>query len=292
MSELSLLFTIPCANTLGEDIQWNARDQSFWWTDIHGARLYRYQLDGGQLRHWDLPERLGCFAFAQRDERLLAGFASGLAWFDPDTGVQEWLAKPESHLPGNRANDGRCDRQGRFWMGTLVEQDQGQVASLYCLDQQLQLTSHLQGLRISNALCWSSDGCRMYHADSPSHSIQVYDFDPLSGRPGNPRLFAATEPGIEPDGACVDAQGCVWNAHWGGGRVVRYTPDGRECLRLDLPVSQPTCVAFGGEQLNLLAVTSARVGLSDVQLAAQPQAGHVFIFQTPFRGLPESRFGG
>ena len=292
MSDLSPLVTIPCANVLGEGIQWNAQDQAFWWTDIHAARLYRYGLVEDRLSHWQLPERLGCFAFAENDGRMLAAFASGVAWFDPASGALEWIARPEAHLPGNRANDGRCDRQGRFWWGSLVEQDQGQSASLYCLDQQLQLTRQLQGLRISNALCWSPDSRLMYHADSPSHSIQVYDFDAATGALGQRRLFAQTPPGVEPDGACVDAEGCVWNAQWGGSRVLRYMPDGSLGLHLDLPVSQPTCVAFGGEQLNLLAVTSARVGLTDTQLAAQPQAGHVFIFQTPFQGLPEARFGG
>ena len=290
---IELIASVPCANTLGEGVQWNPQDGCAWWTDIHQAKLLRFHLASERLTEWQLPERLGCFAFARNDERLIAAFASGFAWFDPDSGELEWITKPEAALPGNRSNDGRCDRQGRFWMGSIVENAQlpQQAAGLYCLDQQLQVSQHLTGLRISNALCWSPDSKFLYHADSPSFTIRVYDYDEWSGQLRNGRVFAQTEPGVEPDGACVDAQGYVWNAQWGGSRVRRYAPDGRVHLDLPVPVSQPTCVAFGGADLNLLLVTSARVGLSEIQLAQQPQAGNLFIYQTQFKGIEESRFG-
>lgn len=291
MRAFTLIATIPCANTLGEGVQWNADDGSFWWTDIPAARLYSYQLASQQLRHWQLPEPLACFAFAKQDSRLLAAFASGVAWYNLHTGEREWLAKPEAHLPGNRSNDGRCDRQGRFWWGTIVERDDGQCASLYSLAHTGQVVCHLRDLRIANALCWSPDSRKLYHADSPSHSIRVYDFDAATGTLANGRLFAQTELGIEPDGACVDAEGYVWNAQWGAARVRRYTSAGAVALDLALPVSQPTCVAFGGDSLSLLAITSARAGLSDAQLAQQPEAGSLFIYATPYLGLAEPRFG-
>lgn len=293
MIECKLLTTIPCKNLLGEGVQWNAQDGCFWWTDIHAAKLYRYHLINKQLSHWDLPEKLGCFAFAKYDSRMLAAFASGFAWFEPETGALEWIAKPEAHLIGNRSNDGRCDRQGRFWMGTIREQQTtpDQCASLYSLQADSKIHQHITGLHISNALCWSPDSRKLYHADSPTHTINVYDFDAATGTLSHCQPFAQTEPSVEPDGACVDAQGYVWNAQWGGSRVVRYTPDGSQDLVLPMPVSQPTCVAFGGEQLNLLAVTSARIGLSEAELQQQPQAGNVFIFETGATGLEESRFG-
>ena len=293
MLAYSLIDTVPCANLLGEGVQWNHQDGCFWWTDIHAAKLYRYQLNSKKMSHWDLPEKLGCFAFAKHDSRLLAAFASGFAWFDPATGALEWIAKPEAHLIGNRSNDGRCDRQGRFWMGSIREQKNtpDQCASLYSLSADGQLNKHLTGLHISNALCWSPDSRKLYHADSPSFAINVYDFDAATGLLSNRQLFAQLEQGIEPDGACVDAQGYIWNAQWGGSRVVRYAPDGTQDFVLPMPVSQPTCIAFGGEHLNLLAVTSARVGLSDDALQQQPQAGNLFIFQTDVTGLEESRFG-
>ncbi|WP_323816386.1 SMP-30/gluconolactonase/LRE family protein [Cellvibrio sp. NN19] len=293
MVAFSLIDIVPCANLLGEGVQWNQQDGCFWWTDIHSAKLYRYQLASKKLSHWDLPEKLGCFAFAKNDSRLLAAFASGFAWFDVETGALEWIAKPEAHFIGNRSNDGRCDRQGRFWMGTICEQKNSpwQCASLYSLQADGELTKHLTSLHISNALCWSPDSRKLYHADSPAFAINVYDFDAASGVLSNRQVFAQLEQGIEPDGACVDAQGYVWNAQWGGSRVVRYAPDGSVDFILPMPVLQPTCVAFGGENLNLLAVTSARVGLSDETLQQQPQAGNLFIFQTDVMGLEEAKFG-
>lgn len=290
--KINLIDTVPCENTLGEGIQWNKEDGCFWWTDIHSSKLYRYHLETKKVSTWDLPEKLGCFAFAKDDSRILAAFASGFAWFDVEAGSVEWIAKPEN-IPGNRSNDGRCDRQGRFWMGTVVDEKKSaeQFASLYCLQKSGEVSKHLSGLRISNSLCWSPDSRKMYHADSPSHILHSYDFDAQTGHISNPQVFAETEEGVEPDGACVDAEGFVWNAQWGASRVVRYAADGTRDFVLSMPVSQATCLAFGGDKLNLLAVTSARIGLDEQALKQQPQAGNVFIFETDVFGLEESRFG-
>lgn len=285
-----LIEQIPCANLLGEGVQWNHRDQSIWWTDIKSNRLYRYHLETKTLRHWDMPESLGCFAFVESDTRLLLALASGFAWFDPASGQHEWLARPEPHPAGNRLNDGRVDRQGRFWAGAMVEQraTPEQSAGLFCLDGRQQLCQHLTGLSISNSLCWSLDGRKLYHADSPSHQIRVYDFDPATGALGEGRVFVQTAANVEPDGSCIDSQGHLWNAEWGGSRLVRYSPAGAIDRILPLPVSQPTCMAFGGADMNLLLVTSARVGLSDAQLAQQPDAGNLFIYRTDVTGVCES----
>src|SRR5690606_32983981 len=119
-----LLRIIPCHNRLGEGVQWNQLDESIWWTDIQAAKLYRYHPASEQLSHWDAPERIGCFAFVENDPRLLVAFASGIAWWEPGARTCEWIARPEAHTPGNRLNDGRVDRQGRFWVGGLVEQQE------------------------------------------------------------------------------------------------------------------------------------------------------------------------
>lgn len=284
-----LIDEVPCANLLGEGVQWNHRDQSVWWTDIKSNKLYRYHLHSKTLKTWAMPEFLGCFAFVENDERMLLALASGFAWFNPETGAIEWIAKPEAHFIGNRLNDGRVDRQGRFWVGSIMEQQNSpeQSASLFCLDHAQQVSTHLTDLRISNSLCWSADSKRLYHADSPSHQIKVYDFDAISGSLSNGRVFAQTLDAVEPDGSCIDAENHLWNAEWGGQRLVRYSPEGREVTVLPMPVSQPTCMAFGGEEMNLLFVTSARIGLSDDALAEQPRAGNLFIYRTAFSGLNE-----
>lgn len=290
--QFTLLETLTCQNILGEGIQWNLQDQSLWWTDIQAATLFRYQPASQQLQRWTTPERVSCFAFAETDPRLLVAFASGIAWWDWQTNQYEWLARPEQIINGNRLNDGRVDRQGRFWVGSIVEQrhSQTQEATLYCLESNLNLTSHLSGLSISNSLCWSPDSSRVYHADSPQHRIDVYDFNAALGLLSNPQTFVELAPGLEPDGACIDSEGCLWSAQWGGRQVVRYTPSGEVSAILKLPVSQPTCVALGGPELNWLCVTSARQGLTAKQLTEQPLAGSVFIYQVNVVGLPESRF--
>jgi len=292
MKQAKLIDVVNCQNLLGEGVQWNAQDKSFWWTDILSKKLFRYQLATHTLKQWDLPERLGCFAFVENKTEILAAFESGFAWYQIETGQCEWIAKPEAHWQGNRLNDGRCDRQGRFWSGSITEQKNhlSQSAGLFCLDSQLKTSQHLSGLQISNALCWNRDSTKMYHADSPTQTLRVYDFDATTGRLGHSTIFAKTETGIDPDGACVDANDYVWNAQWGGSRVVRYAPDGSTDFVLNMPVSQATCVAFGGDDYSFLAVTSARIGLSDEARQAQPDAGNLFIFKTEFTGLPESRF--
>ena len=289
MATAELIDQVPCANLLGEGVQWNHRDQSVWWTDIKSNKLYRYHLASKALKVWGTPEHLGCFAFVENDTRLLFALASGFAWFEPETGAVDWIAKPEAHLTGNRLNDGRVDRQGRFWSGSIVEEKSlpGQCASLFCLDHWQAVSSHLTGLTISNSLCWSLDSARLYHADSPSHQIRVYDFDAAAGTVSNGQVFVQTAEDVEPDGSCVDAEGYVWNAEWGGQRLVRYTPAGVQDFVLPTLVCQPTCMAFGGEDMNLLFVTSARIGMTPEALAEQPQAGNLFIYRTDFKGLEE-----
>lgn len=292
--DYQLLDIISCRNLLGEGVQWNDQDDSIWWTDIQSAKLYRYHPASRQLSQWDAPERIGCFAFVEDDPRLLVAFASGIAWWDIASGKYEWIARPEADIPGNRLNDGRVDRQGRFWVGGIVEQRQmaDQVTGLYCLDHELQLKRQLTGLTISNGLCWSPDAGTMFHADSPTGNITAYPFSAATGGLGSPQVFAATTSGIEPDGACVDAEGNLWSAQWGSSSVQVYAPDGEPIMQIKLPVSQPTCVAFGGPALNWLLVSSARQGLDEAQQRLQPDAGNLFIFQTNVRGLAECRFRG
>jgi sugar lactone lactonase YvrE len=146
------------------------------------------------------------------------------------------------------------------------------------------------GIEISNGICWSPDGTRFYFADSPLRAIYCYDFHLATGAIANRREFVRTPEGAHPDGATVDSEGCLWSAHWGAGRIVRYKPDGAIDAVLEVPASQPTCVAFGGPELDLLFVTSARDGLTEADLARQPSAGDVFVYKMGCAGLAENRF--
>ena len=293
MVTATLMETLRVKNTLGEGVIWDAVGAAAWWTDIDGSKLYRYGPADKQLDHWSTPERLGSFALVADSDYLICGFASGFAYFNPHnpqmTGLQ-WLQKIEQDNPGTRLNDGRADRQGRFWAGSMVESGDQGGGALYCLDQQLQVTSKVSGLSISNSLCWSPDSKVMYHTDTPSRRINAYDFDATTGAIANQRCLVRTEKGCFPDGSTVDAEGYIWNAQWGASQVVRYSPAGEIDFILPLSVSQPTCVAFGGPQLDRLFITSATQGMDEQALLAEPEAGNVLVFQTNVVGIPDSRF--
>lgn len=286
----TLIESLKVKNTLGEGIIWDAASACVWWTDIDGSKLYRYQSEDKQLDHWTTPERLGSFALVSDSEFLICGFASGFAYFNPHSGELQWLEKIEQNNPGTRLNDGRADRQGRFWAGSMVESGDGGAGALYCLDQQLQVASKVSGLTISNGLCWSPDSTVMYHTDTPSRRIHAYDFDAATGAIANQRCLVCTEKDCFPDGSSVDAEGYIWNAQWGASQVVRYSPEGDVDFVLPLPVSQPTCVAFGGPKLDRLFVTSATQGFDEQTLSAEPEAGNVLVFQTNISGIADARF--
>jgi sugar lactone lactonase YvrE len=190
-----------------------------------------------------------------------------------------------------RFNDGRVDRRGRFWSGTMVEGDQSSASGcLYSVDSTFGTRCQLTGVRISNSLCMSPDGRQLYFADSPTRTIRVFELNEPEGTLGASRIFAQTPAGADPDGATIDADGCLWSAHWGAGCVVRYTPQGRIDRTLRVPASQPTCVCFAGPDLDVLCVTTARDGLSETALLSEPNAGDVLLYRVGVRGLPEEEY--
>jgi L-arabinonolactonase len=288
---MPLVDVLRVENTLGEGVLWNHRTGMLWWTDIQSCRLYRYDWQQRHLQQYETPRRVGSFGFVAGSCRLITAFDSGIALYDPDTQQVDWLARPEAAVPQLRFNDGRVDRQGRFWAGSMVETPSSTVsANLYCIDHHGQALLRRQGIRISNGLCFSPDGRYLYFADSPSHCIERFALQEPQGTLGAAQPFARAPTGIHPDGANVDAQGYLWSAHWGAGQVVRYSPAGDIDRILPVPATQPTCVAFGGPDLNLLFVSSAREGLSAEALRQQPDAGAVFVFDVGIRGLPEPHY--
>ena len=281
-------------NTLGEGVLWCDRGQMLYWTDIHASTLWRYRPHDGALHQWSLPERLACFALCEADGWLLLGLASQLAFFHPASQRLAPIMAVEAELP-TRLNDGACDRQGRFVFGTLHEPPGGgpkqPIGGFHRLNHDLSLERlPLPGVAISNSVAFSPDGDLMYFCDSLTRTIQCCDYgDEVS----DVRTFIALDdPRGEPDGSAVDAEGALWNAQWGLGRVVRYTSDGRMDRCIDVAASQPTRPAFGGTHLSTLYITSARDGLDEAALASQPYAGALFAVHSDFGGLPEPRFPG
>jgi L-arabinonolactonase len=284
-----LIEIISVGNTLGEGVLWDSLGQRTWWSDIQKRRLFRYDPLNRALESFELPERLCSFGFIEGSDRLIAAFESGFAHYQPESGQLDWVLRPAHGASNIRFNDGRVDRRGRFWAGSMMEGAGDVKGKLYCLDGS-EVRVCLTEISISNSICFSLDGKHLYFADSPQRMILRYDIDPASGALDNRQVFAKTPKGAFPDGANIDAEGNLWSAHWGAGQVVRYAPDGSISGSVQIPTTQVSCVAFGGADLNLLFVTTAREGMSEATLQQQPHAGDVFVYQVNVKGLPESRF--
>ncbi|MFP5391215.1 MAG: SMP-30/gluconolactonase/LRE family protein [Gammaproteobacteria bacterium] len=282
---------VDAQNHLGECVLWCDRTARVLWTDILGSTLHTYDPVSGDTTRWPMPERLASFALTQDDGRLLLGLASGLAFFEFSTGKVTPVCTVEAGL-STRLNDGRCDRQGNFVFGSFneVERSEGgraPIGAFYRLNaQDLSLERlALKNVAIANSICFSPDGATMYYCDSPDKAIRRCDYPSLA----NDRVFAQCEGEGEPDGSCIDAEGYLWNAQWGGYKVVRYAPDGSIDMLVDTPAAQPSCVGIGGAFLDTLFVSSARVGLDKV---VQADGGLLAAEISGLRGLPECRFGG
>ncbi|WP_175714239.1 SMP-30/gluconolactonase/LRE family protein [Burkholderia ambifaria] len=278
-------------NTLGEGATWCDKTHALYWVDIEGAQLWRCRADGSDLTQWPMPERLACFALTHDPDVLLVGLATQLAFFDLRSGAFTRIVDVEPELP-TRLNDGRCDPSGAFVFGM---KDEGgdpprAVGGFYRLNADLTLERlALPPAAIANSIAFSPDGSKMYFCDSLVREILVCDY----GRAGvaGVRPFARlTDADGDPDGSTMDRDGGLWNAQWGGRRVVRYAADGVETERIAVPTAQPSCVTLDGE--GRLYVTSACVGLSDDALASDADAGGVFVAQTRHAGLPTARFMG
>ncbi len=277
------------ADVLGECPLWCEREQVLWWVDSRGPALKRWDPSRGAVRSLALPSTVGSVAFREKGG-MLAALQSGIHFLDASSGALEVAAQPELSLPENRFNDGRCDRAGRFWAGTMSDARREPSGSLYRLSADRACARMRGDVVVPNSITWSPDNRTMYFADTHRTTIWAYDFDLASGDMSNERVFATG--GGRPDGSCVDAEGGLWNAEYGGWRLVRYTPDGRIDRVVEMPVANPTCCCFGGKDLDTLFVTSATQRLTPEDLAKQPLAGSVFALRPGVRGLPEARFAG
>ncbi len=280
------LHILDVKNMLGEGVLWDARVQMAVWTDIQTARFWQWQ-PGGDPESFAVSQRLGSIALTNKPGTYLGGFEAGFARFTPATGAFDMLAPVTANHAHLRLNDGRVDRTGTFWAGSMAEAKGNPLGSLWRYDRGGTATPFLGDIKIPNSLCWNRDGTQMYFADSARQTIWRYAFDAALGPVGEPEVFATTTGNRYPDGSCIDCEDHLWNAQWGSGEVVRYRPDGSIERRVKLPVRQPSCPAFGGPDLNLLMVTTARVDLTPEQLTEQPLAGALFVYQTDVIGLPE-----
>ena len=275
---------------LGEGPIWVERDSALYWVDIKGRRLFRLD-DRHQLTEWQTPLRIGSVA-PLRETGFIAGTDDGIAIIHPDAALYDLILRPEENRPGNRLNDGKVDRAGRFWAGSMDDSQRQASGALYRVDLDRTIARVDDDYRIANGPAFSPDGRTMYHSDTGRNVTYVFDLAD-DGTASNRRIWVRHDPaGGHPDGMTVDGEGCVWIAFWGGWCLRRFSPGG-ECLRtVRLPVQQPSSCAFGGPDLDRLYVTSARESLTDDQLEMQPSAGGLFMLEAGVRGIAERPFAG
>jgi sugar lactone lactonase YvrE len=285
---------VASASLLGESPFWHPGENRLYWCDIPGRRLNRFDPASGALSHWDFDTEPGSCA-PRLDGRLVLAMRDGLWNFDPATGARRRLTEPPYDTRHERFNDGKCDPQGRFWVGTIYEPRDQALASLHSYSDG-RLVRRADGVTVGNGLAWSPNGCTMYWSDTKAHTVYAFDFEPTSGELSGKRVFAHFAPkqdgqpldayGGRPDGAAVDVEGCYWVAMFEGQRLLRLTPEGDVARELRLPVRCATMPCFGGVDLKTLYITTARENRPAAELADQPWAGCVLALDVDVPGLP------
>jgi sugar lactone lactonase YvrE len=274
---------------LGEGPVWVVQERALYWVDINGRKIFR--LRNGEAQSWETPIKVGSLA-PRRQGGFVAGTDQGLAFVDLEEERFDVFANPEEDLPDNRFNDGKVDRSGRFWAGTMDSHERKALGSLYRLDPGLELAVIDTGYHVTNGPAFSPDGRTMYENDSARQVTYAFDLD-AAGNAAGRRVFRQHGKGEGyPDGMTVDADGCLWIAFWDGWCVRRYAPDGELLQTVEVPVQRPTACAFGGENLTTLFVTSARRGIEGTDLDNQPLAGGLFAADVGVQGIAELPFAG
>lgn len=296
---------LQCENYLGEGPVWDAREGLLYWVDGTGRRvgkpsLWRMNPRNGKVENWALDHDVGAMALRKNGGAVLA-LEDGFYFFDFATGKLDLIQRVDADQPRTRLNDGKCDRRGRFFAGGMDDTEELRNCGLWRLDTDLSVTRVEHGIICSNGPCWSPDDKTFYFADTFQDEFWSYDYDIETGALANKRVFASTQsdPGVA-DGATVDAEGYIWSAQVIAGDLVRYAPDGSIDRRIGMPVRNITSIAFGGDKLDEIYVTSmARVKHLAVHdhfvKEEKPQflAGSLFrVTGLGIRGIAETRFGG
>ena len=282
----------PAETILGETPSWCPVDKVVQWVDIDGKTVMRLDPQTGAKQVFPQDYEFGCIA-KRSDGGFIGGTNEGLVFIGSDLTAPEIFSSPEANHPTNRFNDGKCDSRGRFWVGSTDINETEPIGALYRVTGAGDVTCMLPGVIVSNGLGWSPDDKTMYFTDSGHGVIYAFDFDIDAGEIHNKRMFATVdEADGMPDGLTVDAEGFVWGAHWDGWRITRYDPDGRIDRIISLPVPNVTSVTFGGENLDQMFVTTARLGMTEDQVKEAPLSGGLFVVDSGVTGRLDTPYQG
>jgi len=284
-------FLLDAGSQLSEGPLWDERTQVLYWVDIEGRRLHVYDPVTHQDRSFLMPSRIGMVSLT-KDDRVMVALEKGVYFVEEGDSVRLFYGDMERPLERNRLNDGKCDAAGRLWVGSMHMDVVPGQAALYRLTQDRQCTRMLDGLTVSNGIGWSPDGRFMYFIDTPSGFLWRFDFDAETGRICNrtPLIDYRNEEGNF-DGMTVDAEGCLWIAHWGGFQVSKWNPSsGKKILSVKVPVPNPSSCTFGGPGLGTLYITTASGRDKTVQ-RDYPLSGSLYVYEDGTKGIPSFRFG-
>ncbi|MDM0117342.1 SMP-30/gluconolactonase/LRE family protein [Variovorax sp. J22R133] len=284
---------VHAKDQLGETPLWCPHTEKIWWIDIERPKLQSFDERTGQhdVHRFDHSTFLGSLAL-HRQGGFVVALDNSLHRFDPSTSALKHIVDVEAADKGTRLNDGRCDHRGRLWIGTMDAAIEKPLGSFYRVEASGSVQWLFDDIIVTNSVTTSPDDRTLYMSDTRRFKIWAFDLDPDDGVLSNRRVFAdyAQEKG-RPDGAVVDSEGCLWNAVFAGHRVIRYTPAGKVDRVIELPVTNPTCVCFGGPDLSTLYVTTATKMIAPEVLANEPLAGALLAVDVGVKGLPEAMFG-
>ncbi len=279
--------------TLGEGALWDSRRQRLWWVDIEGHQVHLFDAISGVDEAIDVGQRVSTVVPRARGG-VMVGLQHGLGWLDLEHRRVDVIVDPESHVPDNRFNDGKCDPAGRFWAGTISMTRTPVAASLWCMDTDRSVRRVLESVTNSNGIAWSLDQATMYYIDTATRRVDAFDYQVDTGQIGNRRPVVVVPDELgKPDGMTIDAEGMLWVALWGGGQVTRWDPQaGRLLETVHVPTPRTSSCALGGADLRDLYITTARTGATVEELQQQPQAGGIFVARVAVGGVPAIEFAG
>jgi sugar lactone lactonase YvrE len=279
---------------IGESPVWCPDEELLYWVDIAKPAIHQFNPLIGTDRYWKMPATVGSIGLCEQSGAIVA-LRTGLFLFNFETETLRYLGNPEAHLPMTRFNDGKVSPEGRFWVGSMDDRENKQpLGALYRLDPDLTWQrSYVTGLRCSNGLAWSPDGCIMYHSDSRIGTIHCYDYDLETGKISKQRIFAKqNKRSGKPDGAATDMDGNYWSAGVTTGTLNCWSPDGQLIKQIEMPCTAPTMPCFGGSDMKTLYVTSLTKGQPADKLAEKPLSGGLFALQVDVAGVPVAKFKG
>ena len=278
---------IEANNILGESPVWDYRKKELLWVDIEKCIIFILNIDKNKITKYQMKNRVGAIVPVENSTKYLLALQDGLAIFNRVDESLEYISNVESELLENRFNDGKCDLHGRFWVGSMNIDAKKGKGGLYCVDSTLKVTKMLSNITISNGLAWSDNNKVMYYIDTATSKVLQFDYNLEKGLISNSKKIIEIPKELGyPDGMCIDKENMLWIANWGGANISRWNPfTGVMLEKVKIPALNVASLCFGGENMEILYITSAKMGLTKEQRKKYPLSGSVFTYKPQIGGI-------